>query len=156
MTDIQSVIQKTLDNLVDSGNEEGLQAAVYLDGELVADCVAGVDGQNSDTSVRPDTLFTIFSASKGIVSTAFHMLVERGLFDYAKPVAHYWPEFAAAGKEEITIAQVMNHTAGIPRAATSFFITATARAHSATRAMAAAWGWPTPISSSAWVSPKRS
>lgn len=115
MADIQSVVQRTLDELVDSGEEKGLQAAVYLEGELVADCVAGVVAQDSDAAVRPDTLFTIFSASKGIVSTAFHMLAERGLFDYAKPVAHYWPEFAAAGKESITIAEVMNHTAGIPQ-----------------------------------------
>jgi len=115
MADIQSVIQGTLDELVDSGEEEGLQAAVYLEGELVADCVAGVVAQDSDTAVCPDTLFTIFSASKGIVSTAFHMLVERGLLDYDKLVAHYWPEFGAAGKESITIAQVLNHTAGIPQ-----------------------------------------
>jgi CubicO group peptidase (beta-lactamase class C family) len=115
MADLQQVVQRTIDELVDDGQEAGLQAAVYLDGELVADCVAGVSGQDSSLPVRSDTLFTIFSASKGVISTAFHVLAERGLFDYDKPVADYWPEFATGGKEEITISQVMNHTAGIPQ-----------------------------------------
>jgi CubicO group peptidase (beta-lactamase class C family) len=116
MADLQHVIQQTLDELVDSGLEAGLQAAVYQDGVLVADCVAGVVAQDSSTLVNSDTLFTIFSASKGVIATACHVLAERGLFAYDKPVAHYWPEFAIGGKDEITIAQVMNHTAGIPQA----------------------------------------
>ncbi len=115
MADIQSVIQETLDDLVGSGHEVGLQAAVYLDGELIADCVAGVVAENSSTAVSPQTLFTIFSCSKGPILTAFHMLAQRGLIDYEKPVAHYWSEFGVAGKESITISQVMNSVAGIPQ-----------------------------------------
>lgn len=115
MTDIATVLQHTLDELIDSGDETGLQAAVYLQGELVADCTAGVVGPETDEPVRSDTLLTIFSASKAVISTAFHILSERGLFEYDRPVADYWPEFAVAGKKAITIAQVMNHTAGIPQ-----------------------------------------
>ena len=42
-----------------------------------------------------------------------HRLVDRGLIDYDEPVATYWPEFAAAGKERITVRQLLNHSAGL-------------------------------------------
>ena len=115
MADIQKVVQGFLAELVETGQEIGLQAAVYLEGKLIADCAAGVTAPGSREAIRPDTLFTVASCSKAVISTAFHLLAERGMFEYNKPVAYYWPEFGQAGKETITIAQVMNHVAGIPQ-----------------------------------------
>lgn len=51
-----------------------------------------------------------------MVGSAVHILAERGLIDYERPVAEYWPEFAAGGKESITVIQALNHVAGIPQA----------------------------------------
>lgn len=116
MAGIQSVLQKVLDELVSTGEEVGLQAAVYLEGKLVADCAAGVKARDSRERVTPDTLFTVYSCSKGVISTAVHLLAQRGLVDYDRPVAQYWPEFGVAGKGKITVAQAMNHLAGIPQA----------------------------------------
>ena len=62
---------------------------------------------------EPDTLSISYSTTKGIASTLMHILVDRGLADYDDPVSKYWPEFAQAGKESITIRQVMCHEAGL-------------------------------------------
>jgi CubicO group peptidase (beta-lactamase class C family) len=55
----------------------------------------------------------VFSATKGMASTVIHRLVDRGLIDYEAPVAQYWPEFGANGKADITVREVMRHTAGL-------------------------------------------
>jgi CubicO group peptidase (beta-lactamase class C family) len=55
----------------------------------------------------------VFSATKGVAATVIHRLVDRGLMDYDEPVATYWPEFGAGGKDEITVRDVLRHRAGL-------------------------------------------
>jgi CubicO group peptidase (beta-lactamase class C family) len=62
----------------------------------------------------PDALFWLFSASKPYVALLVHLLAERGKLSLDDPVARYWPQFAAVGKESITIRQVLQHRAGLP------------------------------------------
>jgi len=59
-----------------------------------------------------------FSTTKGVTSTALHVLADRGQIDYDTPVATYWPEFAQAGKERITVRHVLTHSAGLHRMST--------------------------------------
>lgn len=59
------------------------------------------------------TLAVIFSGTKGISATLVAMAVDRGLLDVNEPVARYWPEFAAGGKEHVSVAQVLDHTVGL-------------------------------------------
>jgi len=108
-------IQKVLDELVARGVERGLQVAAFLDGELVVDAWAGLADASTGRPVDGDTLFCVFSCSKGILATAIHLLAERGKLRYDDLVADYWPEFASHGKERITIRQVLSHTAGVPQ-----------------------------------------
>jgi CubicO group peptidase (beta-lactamase class C family) len=61
-----------------------------------------------------DTLVLVFSGTKGVVATALLLLAERGLLHLDDPVARYWPEFAAGGKEGILVRHVLAHTAGVP------------------------------------------
>jgi CubicO group peptidase (beta-lactamase class C family) len=56
-----------------------------------------------------------FSTSKGVVATAAHRLADRGELDLDAPVAEYWPEFKAAGKEDIRVANLLDHSAGMHR-----------------------------------------
>ena len=104
------LVQQLLDKLVESGAEEGLQVAAYVDGELVVDAWAGGAG-----SVDGESLFTSWSTTKGFAATCIHLLAEGGLLDYDTRVAACWPEFASHGKDGITVAQVLSHTAGIPQ-----------------------------------------
>jgi CubicO group peptidase (beta-lactamase class C family) len=55
----------------------------------------------------------VFSATKGLSATIIHKLVDRGLLSYDVPVAEYWPEFGANGKEEITVRDILRHRAGL-------------------------------------------
>ena len=110
----QQTIQSLLDEFVAEGKEWGVQAAAYVDGKLVADAGAGTSDPTARRAVDSETLFPVFSTTKGIAATVVHRLVERGLLDYDTPIADYWPEFAAHGKGGITLRHALNHTAGLP------------------------------------------
>nr|WP_239003694.1 serine hydrolase domain-containing protein [Nocardia panacis] len=87
--------------------------AVYLDGRPVVDIWAGWAARDRRWSGENVTL--TFSTGKGVASTVVHRLAERGLLSYDLPVAEYWPEFAAHGKAEITVRDVLAHRAGLHR-----------------------------------------
>jgi CubicO group peptidase (beta-lactamase class C family) len=65
---------------------------------------------------RPDALFWLFSTSKPFVALLVHRLAERGLLGLDEPVARYWPEFAARGKQYVTVRHVLAHRSGLPLA----------------------------------------
>ena len=107
-------IQTLLNTLVAEGKERGAQVAIYLDGKLAVDAWAGVADVRTGVLVDGDTLFPVYSTTKGVEATMIHLLAERGQIDYDTPIAHYWPEFAANGKEGITVRHALTHTSGIP------------------------------------------
>jgi CubicO group peptidase (beta-lactamase class C family) len=86
----------------------GMAVAVYHHGEPVVDVWTGVRNAAGDPWER-DTMATCFSTTKGVVATVVHRLVDRGLLDYDVPVATYWPDFGAAGKEQITLRHLLTH-----------------------------------------------
>ncbi len=90
----------------------GAAVCVYQQGR----CVVDIWGGKKDRSGTPwdrDTMSVSFSTTKGVASTALHIVADRGLIDYDKPVATYWPEFAQAGKAHITVRQVLCHQSGL-------------------------------------------
>jgi CubicO group peptidase (beta-lactamase class C family) len=87
--------------------------AIYLDGEPVVDVWTGWSDRSGSVPWSADTGAMVFSATKGMASTVIHRLVDRGLIDYDAPVAEYWPEFGANGKQDITVRQLMRHRAGL-------------------------------------------
>ena len=107
-------VQKLLNELVSNGEEVGLQAAAYLNGELAIDAWAGIADEKSGRKVDGDTLFTVFSTTKGITATCMHILAERGKIAYDAPIARYWPEFAANGKAGATVRHALTHKVGLP------------------------------------------
>jgi CubicO group peptidase (beta-lactamase class C family) len=106
----ENEIQRMLDRAVADGSESAVQVAAYLHGELIVDAWAAPAAQKVDGR----SLFPIFSSGKGIAATAVHRLVERGVLSWDKPIAQYWPEFAAEGKGGITLRHALKHTAGLP------------------------------------------
>jgi len=111
---LQDTIQTLLNTFVAGEKERGAQVAVYVDGKLTVDAWAGVADVRTGMPVDGDTLFPVYSTTKGILATVMHLLAERGQIAYDQPIAHYWSEFAANGKEAITVRHVLAHTAGIP------------------------------------------
>ena len=78
----QEAIQRRLDDLVGSGVELGAQVAAYVGDELVVHAWAGVADPATGRPVDGNTLFPVFSVSKGIIATAVHRLVERDVLRY--------------------------------------------------------------------------
>jgi CubicO group peptidase (beta-lactamase class C family) len=114
MTDVQKQVQETIDELVESGAETGVQVAVYRNGELVVDAVAGVADPATGRLVTSDTPFYNYSIGKGATATVAHVLAQRGLFGYDTPIVELWPEFGAHGKHAVTVRHVLTHSAGVP------------------------------------------
>jgi len=91
----------------------GAQLALYRQGKRVLDIGGGYARVSDQKPVTPETMFVLYSSTKGLAALAMHMLHDRGLFAYDDPVARYWPEFARNGKEKATIAHVLGHRIGI-------------------------------------------
>lgn len=87
--------------------------AVRLRGETMVDIWGGYADRHDVTPWTADTMAMSFSTTKGVSSTVIHRLADRGLVDYDEPVATYWPEFGAAGKQRVTVRQLMSHQAGL-------------------------------------------
>ncbi|MFQ6394136.1 serine hydrolase domain-containing protein [Nocardia sp. KC 131] len=101
------------DRLFRRPSDGGGALAVYLRGEPVVDVWAGYARQGMPWA--QDTVAMAYSTGKGVASTVLHRLAERGMLDYDEPVATYWPEFAAAGKQLITVRELLSHRAGLHR-----------------------------------------
>ena len=114
MTDIQQQVQQAIDQLVESGVERGLQVAVYRNGKLVVDAVAGIAEVATGRPVTSDTPFFSFSIGKGVAATVVHVLAERGILSYDTRIAELWPEFGAHGKERATVRHAFSQSAGVP------------------------------------------
>lgn len=91
----------------------GAQLCIYRHGTRVVDLWTGRDIVN-DRPYTEDTLTVLMSCTKGATAVMANLLAERGLLDVEAPVAKYWPEFAANGKEDLTVAHCLSHTAGLP------------------------------------------
>ncbi len=98
----------------DEFDELGAAFALYVGGVRRVDVWAGVADDRTGRAWDERTLQLVFSTTKGAAALCVARLVEEGLLDYDEPVVTWWPEFGAAGKEEITLGQVMSHRAGLP------------------------------------------
>ncbi|BCJ49958.1 esterase [Actinoplanes sp. NBRC 14428] len=94
--------------------EIGAACAVYRDGRKVVDLWGGYRDGTTRAPWERDTMVPVFSTTKGVSSTTLAVLHSRGQLDYDRRVASYWPEFAAAGKEAVTVRQLLSHQAGLP------------------------------------------
>ena len=94
------------------GLELGASVHVTVAGAPMVDLWAG-DARPDGTPWAADTIVNVYSTTKTMCALSLMMLVDRGLVDPAAPVATYWPEFAANGKEAVTVAQIMAHTSGL-------------------------------------------
>jgi CubicO group peptidase (beta-lactamase class C family) len=92
----------------------GAAAAVFVDGALVADVWGGYADAARTAPWQRDTLVNVWSVSKTMLALCALILADRGLLDLDAPVCRYWPEFAAAGKEDVLVRHVLAHTAGLP------------------------------------------
>ena len=112
-TEFEPVLDAFAQNFAERG-EVGAAVSVYLDGQPVVDLWGGLADPVGGARWTEDTLVLVFSATKGVTAVCANLLMQRGQLDPEVAVAAVWPEFAARGKGEITVAQVMSHQAGLP------------------------------------------
>ncbi len=92
-------------------NEKGAACCAFYRGKKVVDLWGG--HRATDRPWQADTLALTFSVTKGMAAAAMVVAHSRGLFELDSPIAEYWPEFAQAGKERITVRQLLTHQAGL-------------------------------------------
>ncbi|MBE8470315.1 serine hydrolase domain-containing protein [Streptomyces justiciae] len=100
------------ENFRDRG-ELGAAVTVTVDGRTVVDLWGGWADAARTRPWQRDTLVNVWSTSKGPTALCAHILADRGLLDLDAPVAAYWPEFAAAGKEKVLVRHLLSHRAGL-------------------------------------------
>jgi CubicO group peptidase (beta-lactamase class C family) len=106
---VREVLAASLDD-----EDVGASAAVYVDGEPVVDIWGGYADAARTISWERDAIVNVWSITKTMTALCALILADRGDLDLAAPVATYWPEFAAAGKERVRVRHVLSHTAGLP------------------------------------------
>lgn len=100
-------------NFIEHG-ETGAAVAVHHAGRPVVDLWAGVRDPATGAPWESDTLALVFSATKGVTALVLAHAHSRGLFEYDRPLARYWPEFARDGKGHVTVRELLSHRAGLP------------------------------------------
>jgi CubicO group peptidase (beta-lactamase class C family) len=106
-------VKELFQHSFDGGAEIGAAICFVLDGRCVVDLWGGHCDLERTREWERDTLVNVYSTTKGMTALCANQLVERGLLDIEAPVAEYWPKFAAAGKERITVRWLLSHQAGL-------------------------------------------
>ena len=107
-------VQRAFEESFASNGEVGAAFAATRDGKPVVDLWGGIADTASSTPWREDTLQVVFSGTKGFVALCMLILIERGQLALDQPVARYWPEFDAAGKDGVLVRHAVSHEAGLP------------------------------------------
>ena len=96
-------VRSALARNLDSGEELGASLVLDIDGDVVIDIWGGFRDQARTVPWDEHTITNVWSSTKTVTSLAALMLADRGELDVDQPVAKYWPEFAAAGKQDVLV-----------------------------------------------------
>lgn len=108
-----AAVADLLDANIASGEDVGASFCATVEGETVVDLWAGHADAEKTRLWERDTIINVYSTTKTMTALTALLVADRGDLDFAKPVAHYWPEFAANGKADVTVAHLMSHSAGL-------------------------------------------
>ncbi|MGW7048250.1 serine hydrolase domain-containing protein [Streptomyces avermitilis] len=111
--DLFTAVPGVLAALLDAG-DVGASVAVFVDGEPVVDVWGGFADADRTIPWQRDTIAGVWSVTKTMTALCALILADRGELDLDLPVARYWPEFAAAGKDGVLVRHLLAHTAGLP------------------------------------------
>jgi CubicO group peptidase (beta-lactamase class C family) len=100
--------------LFDDPQERGAALCIQVGGQTVVDLWAGTSDKDASEAWHTDTILNLFSCTKTFTAVTALQLVAEGKLELDTPVARYWPEFAAAGKQAVTLRQLLSHQAGLP------------------------------------------
>ena len=96
-----------------SGADVGASFTAMLDGEVLVDIWGGHVDEAKTTPWEQNTIINVWSTTKTMTFLCALMLADNGQLDLDAPVAKYWPEFAANGKESVKVRHILSHSAGL-------------------------------------------
>ena len=105
-------VRATFEANFDSGKDVGASVSIVHEGTTVVDLWGGTIDDDG-TPWAEDTIINVWSTTKTMTALSALVLADRGELDLHAPVATYWPEFAAEGKEGVTVAHLLSHSAGL-------------------------------------------
>ncbi|MFE9098563.1 serine hydrolase domain-containing protein [Streptomyces sp. NPDC007264] len=108
-----AAVRRAFEENIREREELGAAVAVTLNGETVVDLWGGWADAARTRPWERDTVVNVWSTTKGPAALCLHILADRGLVDLDAPVAAYWPEFAAGGKESVPVRHLLSHRAGL-------------------------------------------
>ena len=120
MTDIHGhchdnfgLVKAAFANNFHAHDEIGASVAVTFEGAFVVDLWAGHLSRDRTEPWEEDTIINVWSSTKTMAAMSLLVLADRGEVDLHAPVARYWPEFAANGKEAVEVRHFLSHAAGL-------------------------------------------
>ena len=120
MSDVHGFVQPRFEGVrqamaasLASGADLGASFAATLNGEPIIDIWGGWADPEQTRPWERDTIVNVYSTTKTMTALTALWLADQGALRFEERVAHYWPEFAAAGKQDVTVAQLMSHSAGL-------------------------------------------
>jgi len=105
-------VRQAFESNFDAGKELGASLAVTQNGKFIVDLWAG-DADSRGTLWQENTIVNVYSTTKTMAAICVLMLADRKELNLSDPMARYWPEFAQCGKQNVTLAHVMSHSAGL-------------------------------------------
>ncbi|MEI9887497.1 MAG: serine hydrolase domain-containing protein [Rhizomicrobium sp.] len=108
-----AAVRTAFDANLAGGDDVGASFCATLEGETVVDLWGGYADAARTRPWMKDTIVNVYSTTKTMTALTALLVADRGLLDFDAPVARYWPQFAANGKERITVAHLMSHSAGL-------------------------------------------
>ena len=106
-------VQKAFEENFNNGSDVGASFCATRNGETVVDLWGGYADPARTRPWVKDTIVNVYSTTKTMTALTALLLADRGKLDFDAPVARYWPEFAANGKERIKVSHLMSHSAGL-------------------------------------------
>jgi CubicO group peptidase (beta-lactamase class C family) len=106
-------VRDALANNLEQGLDVGASAAVVIDGQPVVDIWGGFTDEAKTKPWERDTIINVWSTTKTMAALSALILADRGELDLHAPVARYWPEFKAGGKENVEVRHLLSHNAGL-------------------------------------------
>lgn len=106
-------VRAAFEHSFSSGADVGASFCVTVDGETVVDLWGGFADADQTRPWERDTIVNVYSSTKTMTALTALLLADRGDLDFDAPVARYWPEFAANGKDAVKVSHLMSHSSGL-------------------------------------------
>lgn len=106
-------VRDAMSSNFEQGLDVGASVAITVDGELVVDLWGGHTDEAHTAPWERDTITNVWSTTKTMTALCALILADSGGIDLHAPVARYWPEFAAGGKDRVEVRHLLGHTSGL-------------------------------------------